>query len=95
VPVASTQPEETVLREQIAAERTELAERVRTLRQQVEETVDLRSKLSGKLPLAITAAAGAGFLFGGGLGATARLLVRRRREGREKAKLGRFSVVDH
>jgi hypothetical protein len=39
-------------------------------------------------------ALGAGFLFAGGIGATMRLLARRGREGREKARFGRFSFVD-
>ena len=39
-------------------------------------------------------ALGAGFLLAGGIGATARLLMRRGREGRTKARLGPFSLVD-
>ena len=39
-------------------------------------------------------ALGAGFFLAGGIGATMRLFVRRGREGKEKARFGRFSFVD-
>jgi hypothetical protein len=35
-----------------------------------------------------------GFLLAGGVGATARLIFRRGREGETKAKFGRFRIVD-
>jgi hypothetical protein len=35
-----------------------------------------------------------GFVLAGGVGATMRLLARRGREGRTKARAGRFSLVD-
>jgi hypothetical protein len=92
--VVSPQTEEKRLREQIESERAELAESVRGLRRQVGETTDLRAKLGQNLPLFVVGAVGAGFVFGGGLGATARLLLRRGREGRQKAKLGRLSVIE-
>ena len=46
------------------------------------------------LPPAVAAGAlGVGFLLAGGVGATARLIFRRGREGETKAKVGRFRVV--
>ena len=47
-----------------------------------------------KLPLAAAAALGAGFVVSGGIGATMRLLMRRSREGKTKARFGPFSLVD-
>jgi hypothetical protein len=60
------------VRLEIASERQQLAEAVDSLR----AGLDLR----GKLPVLAAAAAGAGFLLAGGIGATMRLLARRRRE---------------
>lgn len=77
------------LRRELAQERERLAEAVGTLR----EELDVGAKVRAKLPLAAAGALGLGFLVSGGIGATARLLVRRGREGEPKAKLGRFSLV--
>jgi hypothetical protein len=44
--------------------------------------------------VAAAGAVGAGFILAGGIGATMRLFARRGREGKEKARLGRFSFVD-
>ena len=92
--MASPAVEEARLREQIATERAQLAASVQGLRRQVGQTVDLRAKLGAKLPIVVAGAAAAGFVFGGGIGATVRLLVRRGREGHEKARVGRMSVVE-
>jgi hypothetical protein len=56
--------------------------------------MDVNAKLRGKLPLAAAAALGAGFVISGGVGATMRLVMRRNREGRTKARFGPFSFVD-
>ena len=40
------------------------------------------------------AALAAGFFVAGGIGATARLIFRRGREGKRKARVGRFTFVD-
>jgi hypothetical protein len=56
--------------------------------------MDINAKLRGKLPLVAAAAAGAGFVVAGGIGATMRLLMRRSREGRTKARFGPFSLVN-
>jgi hypothetical protein len=39
-------------------------------------------------------AVGAGFVIGGGIGATMRLFARKSREGTEKARFGRFRLID-
>ena len=52
------------------------------------------AKLRGSCRLAAAAALGAGFVVSGGIGATMRLLMRRGREGKTKARFGPFSLVD-
>ena len=74
----------------IVAERDRLAEAVDDLRGEM----DVNAKLRPKLPLAAAAALGAGFVISGGIGATMRLVMRRSREGRTKARFGPFSFVD-
>jgi len=84
-------PEE--IRRQIEAERDELATAVDTLRAEIGEATNISAKLKAKLPAVAAGAIGAGFMIGGGIGATARLLARRSREGTEKARFGRFRLV--
>jgi len=81
-------PEE--VRRDIEAERERLAEAVDDLR----AGMDINAKLKGKLPVAAAAALGLGFVVSGGIGATMRLMIRRGREGKTKARFGPFSVVD-
>jgi hypothetical protein len=78
------------VRGEIGAERERLADAVDDLRTEM----DVNAKLRPKLPLAAAAALGAGFVISGGVGATMRLLMRRGREGRTKARFGPFSLVD-
>jgi hypothetical protein len=78
------------VRRDIEAERERLADAVDDLRSEM----DVNAKLRPKLPLAAAAALGAGFVVSGGIGATMRLLMRRGREGRTKARFGPFSLVD-
>jgi hypothetical protein len=78
------------VRRDIEAERERLADAVDDLRSEM----DVNAKLRGKLPLAAAAALGAGFVISGGIGATMRLMMRRSREGRTKARFGPFSLVD-
>jgi lipid-binding SYLF domain-containing protein len=78
-------PAEAGIRRQIASEREELARTLGELRAEVDVT--------RKLPLVLATALGAGFVLGGGIGATMRLLMRRTREGTEKARVGRFSLA--
>ena len=82
------------VRLEIEAEREQLADAVDHLRSEIEDVTDVRSKLRAQLPVVAAGALGAGFLFAGGIGATMRLLARRGREGRTKARVGRFSFVD-
>ena len=78
------------VRRDIEAERNRLADAVDDLRSEM----DVNAKLQSKLPLAAAAALGAGFVVSGGIGATMRLLMRRSREGKTKARFGPFSLVD-
>jgi hypothetical protein len=84
-------PEE--LRRQIESERDELATAVDTLRAEIGEATDISAKLKAKLPAVAAGAVGAGFVIGGGIGATMRLFARKSREGTEKARFGRFRLV--
>jgi Protein of unknown function (DUF3618) len=85
-------PEE--IRRELESEREQLAQAVDTLRGQVNEMTDVSSKLQKNLPAFAAGALGVGFVLAGGIGATMRLVVRRGREGDEKARFGRFSLVD-
>jgi hypothetical protein len=87
--MASTERE---IRREIGEERQKLAEAVDTLRAELGEATDVGGKLKAKLPVAAAGALGLGFVASGGIGATARLLFRRGREGEPKAKLGRFKI---
>jgi hypothetical protein len=78
------------LRAQIAVEREHLAAAVDSMRSTTGPGAQLRSKL----PLLAVAAFGAAFVLGGGVGATMRLIFRRGREGHERARVGRFALVD-
>jgi hypothetical protein len=82
------------LRREIGEEREKLAEAVGTLRTELGEATDVGGKLRARLPVAAAGALGLGFLVSGGIGATARLLMRRSREGEPKATVGRFRVID-
>jgi len=83
-----------VVREDIRTERERLATAVEELRDGLGEATDVAGKLRGKLPLVAAGALGLGFVAAGGIGATARLLMRRGREGDEKLRVGRFALVD-
>jgi hypothetical protein len=78
------------VRRDIEAERERLAVAVDDLR----AGMDVNAQLKGKVPAAAAAALGIGFVVAGGIGATMRLLARRGREGRTKARFGPFSLVD-
>ena len=72
--------EEMEVREQIRKERTALADSLDELRGELGEATDVAARLGGVLPLAAAGAAGAGFVLGGGIGATVRYFMRRSRE---------------
>jgi hypothetical protein len=82
------------VRREIETERDQLASAVDVLRSEIGEATNIGAKLRSKLPVVAAGALGAGFLLAGGIGATMRLLARRGREGRTKARFGRFTVVD-
>ena len=82
------------VRGEVVAERERLANAVDSLRAEVKEATDIKSKVRRHLPVAAGGAIGAGLLLAGGIGATMRLFVRKGREGKEKARFGRFSFVD-
>ena len=85
--------EEERLRKQLSSEREQLADAVDTLRAEIGEAANIGGKLRSKLPVVAAGALGLGFVAAGGVGATARLIFRRGREGSAKAKAGRFSIV--
>jgi uncharacterized membrane protein len=82
------------VRREIEAERDQLAAAVDDLRENIGEATNVGAKLKAKLPAAAAGALGVGFVVAGGIGATMRLLARRSREGTEKARFGRFRLVD-
>ncbi len=82
------------IRREIETEREQLAEAVGELREEMGEAANVTAKLRAKLPVAAAGALGAGFVLAGGVGATMRLLFRRGREGTEKARVGRFTLID-
>jgi hypothetical protein len=82
------------IRREIASEREELAGAVDELRAGLGEVTNIGARLRAKLPIAAVGAGALGFVIAGGFGATMRFLARRGREGREKARFGRFSFVD-
>lgn len=78
----------------IESEREQLAGAAETLREEIGEATNIGAKLRSNLPVVAAGALGVGFLLAGGVGATARLIFRRGREGETKAKLGRFRIGD-
>jgi len=82
------------VRRDLEQERDELAHAVEHLRDELGEAADIAGKLRAKLPVVAAGAAGAGFVLAGGFGATMRLLARRSREGTEKARVGRWALLD-
>lgn len=82
------------VRRELESERERLAQAVDSLRAEVKDATNVGAKLRGNLPVVAAGALGAGFFLAGGIGATMRLLFRRGREGKEKARFGRFSFVD-
>ena len=69
------------IRQKIESERHELAHAVNELRAGLGEVTDVGGKLRANLPAAAAGGLGVGFVLAGGIGATARLLLRRGREG--------------
>src|SRR3954462_8480373 len=82
------------VRHDIEVEHDQLAGAAESLSEEISEANDIPVKLRANLPAVAAGALGVGFLLAGGVGATARLIFRRGREGETKAKLGRFRFVD-
>jgi hypothetical protein len=82
------------IRKDIESEREQLATAVEELRGSLGAATDVGAKVKAKLPLVAGAAAGAGFVLSGGIGATMRYFARRSREGNERVRVGRFSIFD-
>jgi hypothetical protein len=82
------------VRRDIAVERDQLAASVEDLRKGLGEAADVGAKLRGNLPVVAAGALSTGFVLAGGVGATMRLVFRRGREGKEKARLGPFAFID-
>jgi hypothetical protein len=82
------------VRRDIATEREQLADAVEDLRSGIGEVADIGGKVRERLPVVAAGALGAGFVLAGGIGATMRLVFRRGREGKTKARMGPFSFVD-
>ncbi|CAN5336589.1 hypothetical protein BH18ACT12_BH18ACT12_18830 [soil metagenome] len=82
------------VRRDIESEREQLAGAADQLRESIGEATDIGGKLRSNLPVVAAGALGLGFVLAGGVGATARLIFRRGREGETKAKVGRFRIVD-
>jgi hypothetical protein len=82
------------VRREIAVEREHLADAVEDLRTGIGEAANVGERIRERLPVVAAGALGAGFVLAGGIGATMRLLFRRGREGKTKARVGPFSFVD-
>jgi hypothetical protein len=82
------------VRRDLAAEREELATAAESLRESIDDATDIAGKMRANLPVVAAGALAAGFFLAGGVGATMRLVFRRGREGEEKARVGRFRLVD-
>jgi hypothetical protein len=82
------------VRRDLELEREQLATAAESLRESLGEATDIAGKMRSKLPLVAGGALAAGFMLAGGVGATARLVFRRGREGDTRLKLERFRIVD-
>jgi chorismate synthase len=85
--------DEQAIRGELREERERLAEAVEELRAGIGDATRIGDKLRARLPIAAAAAFGLGFVKGGGVGATMRLVLRRGREADEKAAVGRFRLI--
>jgi hypothetical protein len=67
---------------------------VEDLRAGIGEATNVSAKVRERLPVVAVGALATGFVIAGGIGATMRLIFRRGREGKTKARMGPFSFVD-
>ena len=82
------------IRGELDAERQQLAGAVEQLRGELGQAANISGKLKSKLPFVAAGAASRGFVLAGGVGATFRYFARRGREGDEKLRVGRWSILD-
>jgi ornithine cyclodeaminase/alanine dehydrogenase-like protein (mu-crystallin family) len=82
------------VRRDLEQERGQLATAAESLRETLGEATDITGKMRSKLPVVAGGALATGFLLAGGVGATARLVFRRGREGTTRARFGRVRIVD-
>jgi hypothetical protein len=69
------------VRRDLESEREQLADAADSLRESVGKATDISGRLRANLPAVAAGALAIGFLVAGGVGATARLIFRRGREG--------------
>jgi hypothetical protein len=82
------------VRRDLEQERDQLASAADSLRENIEEATDIAGKMRAQLPLVGGGALVAGFVLAGGIGATARLIFRRGREGKTIARIGPIRFVE-
>jgi hypothetical protein len=82
------------IRRDLEQERDQLADAADSLRDSIDDATNITGKLRSKLPAVAAGALFTGFVLAGGVGATARLMFRRGREGSTKMRLGRILIVD-
>jgi hypothetical protein len=82
------------VRRDLEQERDQLASAADSLRENIEEATDITGKMRAQLPLVAGGALAAGFLLAGGIGATARLIFRRGREGNTIGRIGPIRLVE-
>ena len=82
------------VRRDIESEREHLAGAAENLRESIGDATNISGKLRANLPAVAVGALGVGFLLAGGVGATARLIFGRGRDGETKARTGRLRLVD-
>jgi hypothetical protein len=82
------------VRRDLEQERGQLATAAESLRDTLGDAANITGKMRAKLPVVAGGALAVGFVVAGGVGATARLVFRRGREGTTRARLGRVRIVD-
>ena len=81
------------VRKDIDSQREQLGSALDELRHSIGAAADIGGKLKSKLPIVAGAAASAGFVLAGGIGATARYFARRGRDGNERLRFGKLSLL--
>jgi hypothetical protein len=82
------------VRRDLEQERDQLASAADSLRENIDEATDIGGKMRSNLPAVAGGALAAGFILAGGIGATARLIFRRGREGTTIARIGPIRFVE-